>query len=389
MAMGTLFTATVESISAGGSGALHFQGRCIFVEDTVPGDTITGRIFREHTGWSQGETVEILEPSPDRRIPECGLFGTCGGCSLQHLAYETQVTEKARILREALRRIGGLLDPPEPNCYASPPWEYRNRVQLHCIRPFHPGAVGFKRRRGDAIIPLADCPTADPGIRRVLREKQLLPPPEQDRFTLYSRFNTLLGAGGRRRGSVSLLNRELLMDAGVFFQSNGIMLEVLIQDLMRWAHEADPSLPMADLYCGVGTFAAFLQDRFPRIDLVEQNPAALALARENVRGKGIRYAALTGDQWIKTLPHPLIYGFMVVDPPRQGLSPGLLQRLAQGGPPLLAYVSCDPATLARDTRALISGGYTLSALNLYDFYPQTSHIESLGIFTRGKTIDGA
>jgi 23S rRNA (uracil1939-C5)-methyltransferase len=203
---------------------------------------------------------------------------------------------------------------------------------------------------------------------------------------VYSRLNTFLSEGALRRGRVSLLDRELLIDAGVFFQSNGNMLELLIKDLKEHALEADRSLPMADLYCGVGTFGAFLQDLFPRMDLVEQNPGALALARENVRGKGIGYAALGTDQWVKTRSPKGPYGFMVVDPPRQGLSPGLRQWLVQRGPRLLAYVSCDPATLARDSKALVQGGYELKALKLYDFYPQTAHIESLGFFTKDRAV---
>ncbi|MDR3115450.1 MAG: methyltransferase [Treponema sp.] len=386
MVIGTLFTAPVAGISTGGAGVLHVRGHCIFMDYTVPGDLIIGRITGVHKGWARGELVEILEPSPRRRTPVCEVFGTCGACSLQHLAYETQITEKAGILQEALVRIGGLSTPPQPKWYAAPPGAYRNRVQLHCIRPFSPGALGFKSRNSARIIPLTDCPVADPGIRHALRETALLPPPGQDRFTVYSRFNTFLSEGGLCRGRVPLLDRELLLDAGVFFQSNGLMAELLIQDLRRYAQEADPSLPMADLYCGVGTFAAFLQDRFPRMDLVEQNGRALELARENVRGKGVRYAAVSSDQWVRTLPHKGPYGFMVVDPPRQGLSPGIRGWIARKGPPLLAYVSCDPATLARDSRALLQGGYELRELRCYDFYPHTAHIESLGVFTRKRTF---
>ncbi|MDR1986673.1 MAG: methyltransferase [Treponema sp.] len=389
MVRDTLFTAPVERISTGGAGVLHFQGQCIFVDYTVPGDLITGRITGEHKGWAQGELVEILEPSPQRRTPVCEVFGACGACSLQHLAYETQIAEKVRILQDSLVRIGGLALPPEPKGYPAPPLAYRNRVQFHCIRPFRRGSLGFKSRSSASVIPLKDCPVADPGIRQALQKKEILPPPGQDRFTVYSRFKTFLSEGGLCRGRVSLLDRELLLDAGVFFQSNGIMLEILIQDLRRYAQEADASLPMADLYCGVGTFAAFLQDLFPRMDLVEQSGLALALARENVPGKGIRYAALSSDHWVKTLSPKARYGFMVVDPPRQGLSRGLRQWLVQGGPPLLAYISCDPATLARDSRVLLQGGYELREVTFYDFYPQTAHIESLGIFTRDRTLHGA
>jgi tRNA/tmRNA/rRNA uracil-C5-methylase (TrmA/RlmC/RlmD family) len=172
------------------------------------------------------------------------------------------------------------------------------------------------------------------------------------------------------------------MDAGVFFQSNGVMLEELISGLLQVAAEADTKLPMADLYCGVGTFAAFLGGKFPRVDLVEENPEAIVLARENTRGMETRLFAQTGDLWVKGCSMENSYGFMVVDPPRQGLSPALRKALAQKGPPVLAYVSCDPATLARDSGELIAGGYRLDRLRGYDFYPQTTHIESLVVFKR-------
>jgi 23S rRNA (uracil1939-C5)-methyltransferase len=244
-------------------------------------------------------------------------------------------------------------------------------------------SLGFKARKGEAVIPLNDCPVADPGIRRALKEGRICPPPEKDRFTVYAWKETFLSEGGVHRGRVSLLNRELLMDAGTFFQSNGVMLEKVIQELRALTETADRSLPIADLYCGVGTFAAFLQDMFPRIVMVEQNKTAVSIARENVRGKDIQYTALSGDQWVKTLGNKgMPFSFIVVDPPRQGLSPLLRRWLSQEGSPLLAYLSCDPATLARDSRDLILGGYALESLSFYDFYPQTAHIESLALFRR-------
>jgi 23S rRNA (uracil1939-C5)-methyltransferase len=140
---------------------------------------------------------------------------------------------------------------------------------------------------------------------------------------------------------------------------------------------------MADLYCGVGTFSTFLGTMFPHIDLVEENKIALALARENLAmHNSADFFAFRGEKWAKTGNFRRNYGFIVVDPPRQGLEPALASKLALDGPPLLAYVSCDPATLARDSQILVKGGYKLSELCHYDFYPQTSHIESLALFSQ-------
>jgi 23S rRNA (uracil1939-C5)-methyltransferase len=140
----------------------------------------------------------------------------------------------------------------------------------------------------------------------------------------------------------------------------------------------------------VGTFASFLGDHFSQMDLLEENKEALTLARENMDnpaksrpGGTFRYFPMTDDQWVKTMGgKKAAYGFAVADPPRQGLSRGMAQWLAREGPPALAYISCNPAALARDSRELAAGGYRLDSLTFYDFYPQTAHIESLGIFNK-------
>ncbi|GHV80980.1 23S rRNA (uracil-5-)-methyltransferase RumA [Spirochaetia bacterium] len=388
MAIGELVSGMVERIAAGGAGVLTVQGKRVFMEGAAPGDRVTGRITVENRRWDRAELVELAEASPLRATPFCPLYGSCGGCSLQHLAYEAQLAEKARILRDAFTRLGDIPLPGEVPFVPSPPMEYRNRIQLHRKEAL----VGFKARKSDEIIPIKDCPAADPSLRAVLQEGSALPPPGKDRFTLYGRGDTLVSEGSIRgktvrRGTVRLGGKEIRMDAGVFFQSNGIMLEKLIADLSSIAANADTRrgptvLPMVDLYCGVGTFAAFLGEKFPRVDLVEENPEAIVLARENVRGMETRLFAQTGDLWVKGCTGIDGYGFMVADPPRQGLSPALRRALAQKGPPMLAYVSCDPATLARDSGELLAGGYRLERLMGYDFYPQTAHIESLAVFVR-------
>jgi 23S rRNA (uracil1939-C5)-methyltransferase len=420
MALGTLFTARIEGLVAGGAGLARYEGGCVFVEDTCPGDRIVGCIREEHRGWARADALEITEASAARTRPVCPFYGECGGCSLQHVAYETQLGEKKRILGDAFTRIGGLAAAPEIAVRYAAPFAYRNRVQVH-QRPDK--RLGFKARRSDAIIEVTDCPVADPLIQRALAGQCLTPPPHKGRFTVYGRSGdapssglsaealssaapcltppcslggpsaeapssgrrgVLLCEGGQSRGAVPVLDRTVLMDAGLFFQSNAVMLEALITDLIALSDEADASLPAADIYAGVGTFAAFLRDRFPVMDVVEQNKAALSLARENTTGAArknhaVQFFAQSADDWAVSRS-ALRYGFVVVDPPRQGLSPRVRARLAAAKVPTLAYVSCNPATLARDSRDFIAAGYTLSSLTLYDFYPQTAHIESLAVF---------
>jgi 23S rRNA (uracil1939-C5)-methyltransferase len=383
----TLHTAHIEKIAAGGAGLARIEGKTVFIEGSAPGETVLCRTTAEHRSWVQAELVEIIEPSPERVQPACPLWGKCGGCNMQHLGYSAQLAAKTAILHEVFTRIGGF-SPPQPQVFPSEPWEYRNRMQFHAIRQpqtEESGTVwGLKMRKKGEIIPISDCPIADPGIRSRLQTPLL--PPERDRFTVFARNGLFLSEGGTTRGKTRVLDRDLTLDAGVFFQSNGVMLEKLIADLREIAAAADQTLSTADLYCGVGTFAAFLGESFPHIDLIEENKTALALARENLAPhKSAAFFAQRSEHWVKS-GNARRCGFITADPPRQGFDPALARSLAADGPPLLAYISCEPATLARDSALLLQGGYELRDLYFYDFYPQTAHIESMAVFIRLKKV---
>jgi 23S rRNA (uracil1939-C5)-methyltransferase len=380
-----LLQVRIESIAAGGAGLARVDGKPVFIKGGIPGERLVCNITKDHRSWAEAETLELLEASPDRVKPVCGIYGICGGCNLQHLDYKAQLAAKTAILKDAFVRIGGF-EPPEPAVIPSEPWEYRNRMQFHAIRQQGKKNVkinwGLKSEKSANAVPVQDCPIADPGIRKLLREekKALLTPLGKDRFTVYARDELFLSEGCVNRGKTRILDQELTLDASLFFQSNGAMLEKLVADLFTIAGEADRSLPMADLFCGVGTFAAFMGKLFPKTALVEENKAAIALARVNVNAPA-DFFAQRGEDWGER-SNPRDFGFIVVDPPRQGLSKSLALRLASEGPPLLAYVSCDPATLARDSKILTAGNYTLRELRFYDFYPQTAHIESLAVFIK-------
>jgi 23S rRNA (uracil1939-C5)-methyltransferase len=411
--MDGFFTAPVEGIAPGGDGIVRWRGRRLLMSFTAPGDRVVGRLLEE----DRAELVELEEASPLRAVPVCPLYGTCGGCSLQHLSYEAQLAEKVRILKESFRPAGMSEMLPGIRVVPSPPYEYRNRFTFHRVpqedrrptlrrfprgkvsggpagKPLSAGTgpvVGLKGRKSSLIVPVPDCPAADPAVRNALAGGRIRPPPEKDRFTVYGRGELLLCEGGRRRGTVSILGKDIRMDGSVFFQSNALMLEALMGDLAALIGGME-DMPAADLYAGVGTFAAFLGDRFSRLDLLEADKRALTLARENMeslaksrsRSGSFRYFPMTDDRWVKTMgDRKAAYGFATADPPRQGLSRTMVRWLAQRGPPALAYISCNPAALARDSRELAAGGYRLEALTFYDFYPQTAHIESLGIFKKG------
>jgi 23S rRNA (uracil1939-C5)-methyltransferase len=380
-----LLEVRIESIAAGGAGLARIDGKPVFIKGGIPGERLVINITKDHRSWAEAELLEILDASQDRVKPVCGLYGICGGCNLLHMNYQAQLAAKTDILKDAFVRIGGC-SPPEPMVIPSEPWEYRNRMQFHVLRDNSQKSTeilwGLKSEKSASAIPVSDCPIADPGIRKLLREekKSLLTPLQKDRFTVYARGDLFLSEGGISRGKTRILERELTLDASLFFQSNGAMLEKLVADLLAIAGEADCSMPMADLFCGVGTFAAFLGKLFPQLALVEENKAAIALARVNVNAPA-DFFAQRGEDWAER-NNPRDFGFIIADPPRQGLNHSLSLRLAAEGSPILAYISCDPATLARDSKILTAGNYTLKALRFYDFYPQTAHIESLAVFVK-------
>jgi len=385
MAEGDVCRIRLESIAPLGDAIGRIEGKTVFVEGGAPQETVLCRITDEHRTWANAQLLEIIEPSQVRVDKTCVYYGKCGGCNLQHIDYNAQLAAKASILTEHFMIIGGF-SPPKPEIVPSPPWEYRNRMQFHCLRQkakSESSCFGLKERRSGEIIAVQDCPISSAGIRKLLRGGGNIPmPPEKDRFTVFSNGELFLSEGGLERGKIKLLEKEIIVDAGVFFQSNIVMLEKLIAELRSYCKE-EPDASMADLYCGVGTFALFLGTKYAKTILTEENKKAVAVARENLKGRNAEFFALRDTEWEKAiLRRKADFNFAVVDPPRAGLALKLAQSLAQNGPPVLAYVSCDSASLARDSKILTGGGYKLDKLTLFDFYPQTSHIETLAVFGR-------
>jgi len=393
MAASDVIKIRLESIAPGGDAFGRLDGKPLFVEGGAPDETILCRSTEEHKTWARAQLLEILEPSPVRIKNVCPFYGKCGGCSLQHIEYSAQLKAKTAILKDSFLRIGGfeLDDLPHPEIVPSSPFEYRNRMQFHCLREKAKNdnrSFGLMGRRSGEIIAVTDCPVAENGIRKLLQEGRNLPmPPEKDRFTVFSFNGLFLSENGLETGKIRLLDKDILLDAGVFFQSNISMLEKLILILIEIAQTADTTLPTADFYCGVGTFALFLptktEDKFPKIILAEENKKAISLARENLKGKNAELFALRDTEWEKVILNKnLKLSFAVADPPRAGFAHNFALSLARYGAPLLAYVSCDTASLARDSKILVNGGYRLTDLKLFDFYPQTAHIESLAVFEK-------
>jgi 23S rRNA (uracil1939-C5)-methyltransferase len=374
MASGEAIELQIEKLISGGDGLARLDGKAIFVPFALPGESVLATLAEVKKDYSTASLVEVLKPSPDRIKPPCRIYGECGGCNLQHLAYPVQVAEKAGIVAETFRRIAHL-DLGEVASVPSVPFAYRNRVQLHLTPQ---GRAGFMRRSSATVIEAPTCPVAVLSIQAWLeaaagRSLGELRPymVGKDRFIVFGTQDAVHLEGRDSLVEVVVGGEPFSFHIKGFFQSNLYLLDYFIPEVMAGL---EGSL-VADLYCGVGLFSRFLSKRFGKVVAVEHNPYALDLARRNAPGERNEYHALTIEEWTRSASAEQAFDCVLVDPPRQGLSAELRLWLARRKPPVLVYVSCDPVTLARDAGELVKAGYRLELLKAFDFYPQTHHIE--------------
>jgi len=362
----------VERLVAGGDGLARREGKALFVPGVLPGERVAIRLVESRRDFDRAALVEVLHPSPDRVRPACALAGQCGGCDWLHVAHAAQLAHKRAIVRETLRRTGRI-EREEPPLEPGPPFAYRNRVQLHRDPS---GALGYREAGGTRVVAAAACPVAVGPINVLLADP---PPPSAialDRFTVFGDdgWAACEGRDDDRGLEVVVAGRAVRFSVGCFFQSN---LAVL-QHLARHVTEAVGSgSAAADLYAGVGLFASFLADRFARVIAVESSSLSLAFAARNAPSPGVEVFPMTVEHWIAAGAPGGPFDAAIADPPRAGLGRAARAWLASAKPRTLVYVSCNPVTLARDLGELVRSGYGIDDLRLFDFYPQTSHVEAV------------
>jgi 23S rRNA (uracil1939-C5)-methyltransferase len=377
----------IETLTAGGDGLARApDGRVVFVPFTAPGDRVRVAIGARRARFLRGVVIELLEAGPGRSDPLCPVFGTCGGCDWQHLAYETQLEAKRTILRDAIERIARL---PVPGRFAfrpSPaPYGYRSRARVSAER----GRVGFRRRRSHAVCAVSRCPVLVSDLDAPLAALAARPDRPSGEWEL--------SAGGA--GSVSVaslpvrdsaawvevdcLGERLRVSAGSFLQANAALREPLAAAVREAAGYGALGL---ELFAGAGLFTLPLARRFERLVAVESHPGAVADLEENLAAAGL------GE--VEILAEPVEVAFesgalaalrpdaVVLDPPRTGLDAPAREGLARLAARRVVYVSCDPATLARDAAVLADAGYALTALEGFDLFPQTAHVEAVALLER-------
>jgi 23S rRNA (uracil1939-C5)-methyltransferase len=378
----------IESLAAGGDGVARApDGRVVFVPFAAPGDRLRVRVVAERARFLRGKIQELLEPGPGRVAPPCAVFGTCGGCAWQHLDYPVQLAAKARILRDALTRLGGLAAPAEIELEPSPaPYGYRSRARL-LVRA---GRTGFRGRRSHAPVATSRCPVLVPQLEALLAELAARPPADGEWELVAGadgvRAVPLPVQGGERGGErveLRVGTDRLLVSPGVFAQANAPLLERLAEAVTGAAGAGGLAL---EAFCGAGLFTLGLARRFERVIAIESSRAAQGDLEQNLSAAGLQNVELRRETLEAALARAELRGLrpdaIVLDPPRAGLAGGSAAALAELGAPRIAYLSCDPATLARDLAAFAGRGYALRAVRGFDLFPQTPHLEALAVLER-------
>lgn len=400
-------TLHIESLAHLGAGIARDGGKVVFVPYTAPGDLVRARLVEDKPRFARAVLEEVLEPSPYRVDPLCPYFGDCGGCQWQHVDYATQTQYKSRIMAEQLAHVGRLPGVDvRPTIGMGDPWGYRNSARL-TVGPN--GALGFQRAESHEVVAVEDCLILHPLLRDLLRtldvefpelraltlrastrtgERMIVletagdEPPEMEVDIPVScvlaledgRVATLIGETAIHE---EVAGRRYRISPTSFFQVNTWGAERLVE-IVAEALEPQGWERLLDLYCGVGLFGLALAGRVGEVVGVESAPSAVADALVNAEGMdNVTLVEGFAEEAMAALEGG--FDLAIVDPPRGGVHPAALRALVEKRPRRIAYVSCEPTTLARDCAALAGAGYRLRWVQPVDMFPQTYHIESVAL----------
>jgi len=401
----------LEKLTYGGEAMGRLpDGRAVFVPFGLPGENVRLRLVQDKQSFARGELLEVLTASPDRIDPKCKHFGKCGGCHYQNLPYEKQLQAKAEILRDQLQRIGKIVDPPVKPISASPlEWNYRNHMQFHLTAE---GKLGFVNSKGNSTFPIEECHLPEVGINsfwpelqfdsnkdfervsvREGREEELMVVLESEKLEapeieieadvsvihLFDEHPVVIA--GRDYFVINILETDFRVSATSFFQVNTKMAEKMVEHLLAKLPVTSETT-LLDVYCGVGLFSRFFAPKCKLVIGIESSQSACEDFAVNLdEFDNVELYEGAAEEILPGLAGRFdSSAYMIVDPPRAGIEKHVLDALISIKPKVVAYVSCDPSTLARDAARLINGGYRLVEVTPFDLFPQTYHIESISIF---------
>lgn len=390
-----MVTLRPDRFAAGGEAiARDDDGRVVFVRGALPGEVVEAELTMEKKDWARAVTVAISHPSPDRVVPPCeSRRAGCGGCGWQHLTIDAQRLARVGIVAEALRRTGGVAEPRVDEGGAVRATGYRTTIRVAATAD---GVAGFRAEHSHEVIAAPNCLIAHPLLAALLPRLRLDPDVEPtlrvsvatgDLAARWDRKSgdvhglpesTSIGAGAVLHEDVA--GHRLRVSMGSFFQSGPEAAELLVETVRRAAPELAGAGVVVDAYAGVGMFAICATDPASRIIAVETSRSAVADAQHNL---GHREAEIVrGEVGGWRLSTDTSVDVVIADPARSGLGKPGVAALARTGAPVIALVSCDPASLGRDAKLLAAAGYRHERSEVVDTFPHTTHVEVVSRFTR-------
>lgn len=371
--IGDKVVATIVDVAFGGEGVARLDDFVLFVPFVLAGEEVEVEITELKKSFGRAKLLHVRKPSPDRVQPECRYYGACGGCQYQHVAYPAQLQIKHKQIADLFQRIGGF-----PAAVISPvipcpqPYGYRNRIMIRSqwnkvIQGLH---IGFIRYDNRFVEDIEECKIAEPALNEEIKHVRAHPPPK---------------GGLKVVLRVAPDNWEVPRDS--FFQNNFFLLPKLVETVRERIQEAG-TRHLVDAYCGVGFFGIETADLMESFAGVELDQQAIRAARKNAASRKLANGEFIAGETEQLLPS-LLARFsadkttVVLDPPRVGCRPKTIEVLREVQPAQIIYVSCHPATLARDLRSLCEGGvYELAQVIPVDMFPQTQHVECIADLRR-------
>ncbi len=377
----------------------------IFIRGALPGEVVEAEVVEKKRDYSVASVTEVLEPSPDRIVPACPVFGICGGCHYQYIAHHRQVSMKEEIVIDCIERIGKTERHLDPSLVSSP-WHYRKRVQFKVSAD---GRIGFYRTLSHDVVEFEECHLLSPEINTFLKHIKsvgipsgvkeihlqsgdiLLAVVKGDTFDAGIVAERLRDAGvsgisfknGNQEGAehicLDLNGYHYLVSPGAFFQVNWGLNKRLLLLISSFVSSIRPG-KVVDLYCGAGNFSIPLSPFAGEIVGVEENPVSFRDGKENTELNRVGNIRLVNRR-VEDFDIGKGTDLIILDPPRAGLTKRVLRGIAEASPSWLVYISCNPSTFARDI-GRIKEHYVLDSVRVVDMFPQTYHIEVLGILKK-------
>lgn len=366
LTVGAILEGLVVDVAFGGEGVVRHNNQVVFVAGVITGEMVRIEIGESKKNFSRGRLVEVLQSSPERTAPECGYYGVCGGCQYQHINYAAQLRIKAKQVRDIFERIGKISKELVMDVLPCPqPYQYRNRIMVRTQwnREKKSMDVGFLKYQSRLVIPIKKCQIAEPELNEQLTQISINP--------------------SRNNGVKYVLRKfpeNWTIPNDSFFQNNFFLLPGMV-NVVRGCHQSFGGQYLVDAYCGVGFFAIELASQVREFVGVEIDRMAIKAARKNAADKGVSNGEFLEGATEKLLPEimqkfPAHQTTVVLDPPRRGIDPSAIDFLKSIAPGQIIYISCHPATQARDIAQFCADNqYSVMMIKPMDMFPQTQHIE--------------